>query len=127
MNTNTRLILNTIAKLSEFYGQVPDLKIATNDFERGRILSQIMRRPFCVKLEPIVFEKIIKFLNLYSKKFLEGNINDTEAYCLLAIVKIIKTNLKCVSISNLSIDYFLNKNTDTNPFLLMKKFIFKIF
>ena len=42
-------------------------------------------------------------------------------------MKIIKTNLKCVSISNLSIDYFLNKNTDTNPFLLMKKFIFKIF
>ena len=121
------LILNTIAKLSEFYGQVPDLKIATNDIERGRILAQIMRRPFCVKLEPIVFEMIIKFLNLYSKKFLEGNINDTEAYCLLAIVKIIKTNLKCVSISNLSIDYFLNKNTDTNPFLLMKKFIFKIF
>ncbi len=59
------LILNTIAKLSEFYGQVPDLRIATNDIERGKILSEVMRRPFCVKLEPIVFEKIIKFLELF--------------------------------------------------------------
>ena len=122
------LILNTIAKLSEFYGQVPDLRIATNDIERGKILSEVMRRPFCVKLEPIVFEKIIKFLNLYSVDFLKGKFTDTEAYCLLAIVKIIRTNLKCLSISNLGVDYFIhrdNKNK-SNPFLEMKAFIFKI-
>ena len=122
------LILNTIAKLSEFYGQVPDLRIATNDIERGKILSEVMRRPFCVKLEPIVFEKIIQFLKLYSDDFLKGKFTDTEAYCLLAIVKIIRTNLKCLSISNLGVDYFIQRNTKnkSNPFLEMKTFIFKI-
>ena len=87
-------ILNIIAKVSEFYGQVPDLKIASNDIERGKILSQAMRRPFCVKLEPITLKELIKLLILYSENFIKGNYTDIEAFCLLAIVKIIRTNLK---------------------------------
>ena len=86
-------ILNTIAKVSEFYGQVPDLKIASNDIERGKILSQAMRRPFCVKLEPITFKELIKLLMQFSKNFIKGNYTDIEAFSLLAIVKIIRTNL----------------------------------
>ena len=121
-------ILNTIAKVSEFYGQVPDLKIASNDIERGKILSQAMRRPFCVKLEPITFRDLIKLLISYSENFIKGNYTDIEAFCLLAIVKIIRTNLKCLSISNLGIDYFLKKNSEDNinPFFQMKEFIFNI-
>ena len=121
-------ILNTIAKVSEFYGQVPDLKIASNDIERGKILSQAMRRPFCVKLEPITFRDLIKLLISYSQNFIKGNYTDIEAFCLLAIVKIIRTNLKCLSISNLGIDYFLKKNSEDNinPFFQMKEFIFNI-
>ena len=121
-------ILNTIAKVSEYYGQVPDLKIAPNDIERGKILSQAMRRPFCVKLEPITFKELIKLLILYSQNFIKGNYSDIEAFCLLAIVKIIRTNLKCLSISNLGIDYFLKKNSqdNINPFFQMKEFIFNI-
>ena len=125
------LILNIIAKVSEFYGQVPDLKIASNDVERGKILSQAMRRPYCVKLEPKTFKELIQLLIQYSQNFIKGNYTDTEAFCLLAIVKIISTNLKCLSISNLGIEYFLNKNSkDTkdniNPFIHMKEFIFNI-
>ena len=121
-------ILNTIAKVSEYYGQVPDLKIASNDIERGKILSQAMRRPFCVKLEPTTFKELIKLLIQYSQKFIKGNYTDIEAFCLLAIVKIIRTNLKCLSISNLGIDYFLKKNSEDNinPFFQMKEFIFNI-
>ena len=122
------LILNTIAKVSEFYGQVPDLKIASNDVDRGKILAQAMRRPFCVKLEPKIFSELINLLMTYSSNFIKGNYTDIEAYCLLAIVKIIRTNLKCLSISNLGIDYFIGKNTpnDKNPFSQMKEFIFNI-
>ena len=121
-------ILNTIAKVSEFYGQVPDLKIASNDIERGKILSQAMRRPFCVKLEPITFKELIKLLMQFSKNFIKGNYTDIEAFSLLAIVKIIRTNLKCLSISNLGIDYLLKKNGEENinPFFQMKEFIFNI-
>ena len=125
------LILNIIAKVSEFYGQVPDLKIASNDVERGKILSQAMRRPYCVKLEPKTFKELIQLLIQYSQNFIKGNYTDTEAFCLLAIVKIISTNLKCLSISNLGIEYFLNKNSkdnkdNINPFIQMKEFIFNI-
>ena len=121
-------ILNIIAKVSEFYGQVPDLKIASNDIERGKILSKAMRRPYCVKLEPNTFKELIKLMIQYSQNFIKGNYTDTEAFCLLAIVKIISTNLKCLSISNLGIEYFLNKNSkeNTNPFIQMKEFIFNI-
>ena len=123
-------ILNIIAKVSEYYGQVPNIKIASNDVERGKILSQAMRRPYCVKLEPNTFKELIKLMIQYSQNFIKGNYTDTEAFCLLAIVKIISTNLKCLSISNLGIDYFLNKknsdNDSTNPFIQMREFIFNI-
>ena len=121
-------ILNIIAKLSESYGQVPDLKIASNDVERGKILSQAMRRPYCVKLEPKTFKELIKLMIQYSQNFIKGNYTDIEAFCLLAIVKIISTNLKCLSISNLGVDYFLSKNSkdNINPFIQMKEFIFNI-
>ena len=121
-------ILNIIAKVSEYYGQVPDLKIASNDVERGKILSQAMRRPYCVKLEPRTFKELIKLMIQYSQNFIKGNYSDIEAFCLLAIAKIISTNLKCLSISNLGIDYFLDKSSkdNTNPFIQMKEFIFNI-
>ena len=121
-------ILNIIAKVSEYYGQVPDLKIASNDIEMGKILSQAMRRPFCVKLEPTTLKELIKLLIQYSQNFVKGNYTDIEGFCLLAIVKIIRTNLKCLSISNLGIDYFLKKNSEDkiNPFFQMKEFIFNI-
>ena len=88
-------ILNIIAKVSEFYGQVPDLKIASNDIERGKILSQAMRRPYCVKLDPNTFKELIGLMIQYSQNFIKGNYSDIEAFCLLATVKIISTNLKC--------------------------------
>ena len=121
-------ILNIIAKVSEYYGQVPDLKIASNDIERGKILSQAMRRPYCVKLEPRTFKELIKLMIQYSQNFIKGNYTDIEAFCLLAIVKIISTNLKCLSISNLGVDFFLDKSSkdNTNPFIQMKEFIFNI-
>ena len=121
-------ILNIITKVSEYYGQVPDLKIASNDVERGKILSQAMRRPYCVKLEPKIFKELIKLMIKFSQNFIKGNYTDTEAFCLLAIVKIISTNLKCLSISNLGVDYFLDKSDkdNNNPFIQMKEFIFNI-
>ena len=121
-------ILNIIAKVSEYYGQVPDLKIASNDIEMGKILSQAMRRPFCVKLEPITLKELIKLLIRYSQNFIKEKYTDIEGFCLLAIVKIIRTNLKCLSISNLGIDYFLKRNSEDkiNPFFQMKEFIFNI-
>ena len=120
--------LNIIAKVSEYYGQVPDLKIASNDIEMGKILSQAMRRPFCVKLEPITLKELIKLLIRYSQNFIKEKYTDIEGFCLLAIVKIIRTNLKCLSISNLGIDYFLKRNSEDkiNPFFQMKEFIFNI-
>lgn len=126
------LILSTIAKLSEYYGQVPDMRSANTDEERGKILVQATRRPYCVKLEPETFEILIKFINELSQRFFNKDLNvDTdlrklENYCLLSTVKILRTNLYCLSISNLELDFFI-KNKLNNPFLKMKEFIFKIF
>ncbi len=126
------LILSTIAKLSEYYGQVSDLRSANTDIERGKILASACRRPYCVKLEPETFELLIFFLNQFSLNFFssnEGRSNESvtlENYCLLSTIKILKTNLKCLSISALDLDLFI-KNNSTNPFLKIKEFILKIF
>ena len=55
------LILSTIAKLSEYYGQISDLRSANTDEERGNILASACRRPYCVKLEPETFELLNYF------------------------------------------------------------------
>ena len=125
------LVLSTIAKLSEYYGQVSDMSSANSDEDRGKILAQATRRPYCVKLEPETFEILIKFIQEFSSDFFEKNsdnktLQKLDSYCLLSTIKILRTNLNCLSISNLELNYFI-KNTNNNPFLKMKEFIFKIF
>lgn len=124
------LILSTIAKLSEYYGQVPDVRSANTDEERGRILSQSCRRPYCVKLEPETFEILINFINEFSHGFFNKcenkQIQTMDNYCLLSTIKILRTNLNCLSLSNLEIDFFV-KDKNNNPFFKVKEFIFKIF
>ena len=127
------LILSTIAKLSEYYGQVSDLRSANTDEDRGKILASACRRPYCVKLEPETFELLINFLNMFSQNFFSSNegrsidVITLENYCLLSTVKILKTNLKCLSISALDLDLFIKRDSETNPFLKIKEFILRIF
>jgi hypothetical protein len=125
------LILSTIAKLSEYYGQVQDVRSANTDEERGRIISQACRRPYCVKLEPETFEILINFINEFSASFFKNNgcdpkMRKLDNYCLLSTIKILRTNLNCLSISNLDIDFFI-KDKNNNPFIKVKEFIFRIF
>jgi len=145
------LILSTIAKLSEYYGQVPDIRSANTDQERGHIFSIACRRPYCVKLESEIFENLIVFINHFSESFFKifekkakteidekeenEKINEIEneldmlnyldSYCLLSTIKILRTNLSCLSRSNLDLKFFI-KDTNNNPFLKVKEFIFKI-
>jgi hypothetical protein len=151
------LILATIAKLSEYFGQVPDIRSANTDEERGLIFSKACRRPFCVKLESETFENLIIFINNFSESFFKiiekknnytkkdqntdkeenEKINEDDqnselemldyldAYCLLSTIKILRTNLSCLSLSNLDLKFFI-KDNNNNPFLKVKEFIFKI-
>jgi alpha-tubulin suppressor-like RCC1 family protein len=124
------LILSTIAKLSEYFGQVQDVRSANTDEERGKILSQACRRPYCVKLEPETFEILINFVNEFSEAFFKNKgdekLRQLDNYCLLSTIKILRTNLNCLSVSNLDIDFFI-KDKNNNPFIKVKEFIFKIF
>ena len=129
------LILSTIAKLSEYYGQVPDIRSANTDEERGEIFSKACRRPYCVKLESETFENLIVFINKFSENFfqtIENSKDNTniikylDSYCLLSTIKILRTNLSCLSLSNLDLKFFIKDNNNNNPFLKVKKFIFKI-
>lgn len=142
------LILSTIAKLSEYYGQVPDIRSANTDEERGQIFSKACRRPYCVKLESEIFETLIFFINNFSENFFkilnneynskseveDKTVTDKEnsdlmnyldSYCLLSTIKILRTNLSCLSLSNLDLKFFI-KDNNNNPFLKVKEFIFKI-
>ncbi len=49
-----------------------------------------------------------------------------DNYCLLSNIKILRTNLNFLSISNLEIDFFV-KDKNNNPFFKVKEFIIKIF
>ena len=112
------LILTNLARLSEYYGQIPDINQENNEIDKGKLLFNVTRRPFCVKLTKEVFSDLTYFMLLLEKysdnykfnKNIKSNKNNLKLYSLISVIKLIKTNLNCLLASNLNLNLFADNN-----------------